>query len=379
MTLVRIMADDLTGALDTASQFARDQEPLPVFWETPLQGDSGGSYAFDTETREIDEPTAISRVADRAAMFRDAELSFKKIDSLLRGNTAAEIATCYARGGFRSAVVAPAFPAQNRITRAGRQYVRATAADDWHAIEPDLITALGERGIPPQFGSSPRELRGDGLFLCDAERDEGLLALSAREDGHEPPVLWCGSAGLAMALRGAEGVPARANLPAPMLFLIGSDAPNSRRQVETLEQASPGCLRVVREVTPESGKRALEGIAERLCLGQSAGLAFAFLEQADRKLAGRDISRVLSHLLPDLPMPGSVFVCGGETLYRLCRELGARALSVRGDLFPGVPVSAFESGPWRGLPLVTKSGGFGGPGLLVEILDAVGGERHGEA
>ncbi len=72
MTLVRIMADDLTGALDTASQFARDQEPLPVFWETPLQGDSGGSYAFDTETREIDEPTAICRVADRAAMFRDA-------------------------------------------------------------------------------------------------------------------------------------------------------------------------------------------------------------------------------------------------------------------------------------------------------------------
>jgi len=47
--VLRIVADDLTGALDTAAPFAAAGGPLPVRWNPAAQG---GSYALDTETRE---------------------------------------------------------------------------------------------------------------------------------------------------------------------------------------------------------------------------------------------------------------------------------------------------------------------------------------
>ena len=98
--VLRIVADDLTGALDTAAPFAAAGARLPVRWDRAAQG---GSYALDTETRE--------RSTDRCDWvehLHGAALSFKKIDSLLRGRTPEEIMACLEGGRFRSAIIAPA-------------------------------------------------------------------------------------------------------------------------------------------------------------------------------------------------------------------------------------------------------------------------------
>jgi uncharacterized protein YgbK (DUF1537 family) len=41
---------------------------------------------------------------------------------------------------------------------------------------------------------------------------------------------------------------------------------------------------------------------------------------------------------------------------------------VEGQIQPGVPVSAFCGGRWAGVRIVSKSGAFGGPDLLQQIL-----------
>ena len=116
---LRIVADDLTGALDTAAPLTALGGPLPVFWQRDAIPAEVTSFALDTESRDLPPGPA-----SWLAAFADAGLAYKKIDSQLRGSTVEEIAACLASGRFASAVIAPAFPAQQRITRDARQYWR---------------------------------------------------------------------------------------------------------------------------------------------------------------------------------------------------------------------------------------------------------------
>ena len=96
--------------------------------------------------------------------LRGADLACKKIDSLLRGRTVDEIAACLESGDFASAVIAPAFPAQQRITRGGRQYWRPTATTEWQPVEVDLLAELRRRGLPIRHAPSADRDRRTGLL-----------------------------------------------------------------------------------------------------------------------------------------------------------------------------------------------------------------------
>ena len=137
---LRIVADDLTGALDTAAPLAALGGPLPVFWRRDAIPAAVTSFALDTESRDL--PPAPAAWLDA---FADAGLAYKKIDSQLRGNTVEEIAACLASGRFASAVIAPAFPAQQRITRDARQYWRRAPSAAWQAVACDLPGELRHR------------------------------------------------------------------------------------------------------------------------------------------------------------------------------------------------------------------------------------------
>jgi D-threonate/D-erythronate kinase len=45
--------------------------------------------------------------------------------------------------------------------------------------------------------------------------------------------------------------------------------------------------------------------------------------------------------------------------------LGARSLVVTGEPMPGIAVSTLEGGRWPGATVLSKSGAFGAPDLLV--------------
>lgn len=108
---LRLLADDLTGALDSAAQFVPLVGAVPAFWHDAVPKRLPGSTALDSGTREADSHFAAERVAALAPALAAADIAFKKIDSLLRGAAAAEIAACLRAGGFAACVIAPAFPA----------------------------------------------------------------------------------------------------------------------------------------------------------------------------------------------------------------------------------------------------------------------------
>lgn len=353
---LRLMADDMTGALDSAAGLVGPFGPLAV----GIRPDST-CPVLDTNTREASSAEAAERVSSWAGHLapEPGRLCLFKLDSLLRGHAGAELAALVRALSFARVVIAPALPAQNRITRNGRQHWRVSGT--WQPTGADLAVRLEAAGLAPAR-LRPGDPPASGLSLYDAETDADLDAIVAAAIGHDSPVLWVGSGGLAAALGRALGglPPARPSLPLPLLGLVGTDHPIMRgqlaglpdRPVEFTDQPVEECAMLARRLA-------------------SRGHAFAQghlpvgLERAEARAR---ITAIFGSLVARMPRPGALFVSGGETLRGLMAPLGVERIEVMGEWEPGAPVSRLAGGRWAGLPLVSKSGAFGAPDFLTRLV-----------
>jgi len=348
---LRLVADDLTGALDTAARFAASGA-VPVLW-TPPTLPAAGPLAVDSGTREMSRAEASARVAAIVAALPQAPdaLYYAKLDSLLRGHAAAEIAAWLSVLRPAACLIAPAFPYQGRITRGGRQMVRDGA--DWKPTDTDLADDLANEGLIVQR-RRPGDAAPTGLSLWDAESDADLAAIAAAGRTLTGPVLWCGSGGLASALAGPVAVPdLPAALPRPLLGLFGTDHPVTAAQL-----AACGV-----PLLSAAGDVAVRLLSEGLALVRPD-----LPEGLSRDAAARRIATAFATLTERLPPPATLVVSGGETLRALCAALAAERLDLTGEILPGVPRAVLRGGRWDGVGVVSKSGAFGPPGLLRDLL-----------
>ncbi|MGC2787041.1 MAG: four-carbon acid sugar kinase family protein [Roseiarcus sp.] len=351
MTTLRLIADDLTGALDSAAQFTGRIGPLPVLLDRTTATPEG-SYALNLSCRDGDVTTAVACTRDSLNCYSGADLAFKKIDSLLRGHWAAELAEIVKFGMFRRIVVAPAVPAQGRLTRDGVQLLAQPSGDP--LLIKDIAAELKRHGV------SSRDVDCE-IVALDAKSDTDLEAIAKRY-ANQPATLWCGAAGLARAL--AQQPPRAAQpLNRPHLVIVGSRHPVSLRQVEIFGAARPGCLASMAAEPDFVGRvrTTLEAFGRCVVLPDlPSGLTE--MDAAERIARGMEL---LSGRLPPL---GGLTVVGGETFAALCRVLKASGLSVDGEFLHGVPGCRMESGLWSGIFCASKSGAFGKPNWLLEHL-----------
>lgn len=358
---IRLLADDLTGALDTAAEFVglAGDCPILAFWHGALPAALPANAALDSGSRELDATAAMATVAELSAALTGAAIAYKKIDSLLRGPTLAEAAACFRAGGWERAVLAPAFPYQGRATRDGRQHAR-DAEGHWAPIrDGDIVARLEAAGVPVHRGRLDESLR-PGISVFDAETDADLRQVATLGRATPGPVLWMGTGGLAQAL--AHAVPAEACSPLqePVLGLFGSDQAVTAGQLALCGadwvQLPDGSAAQAAALTArlQTNGRVLAS------LDLPAGLARA---EAAARIAGE-----LSRLVREMPPPGTLLVAGGETLRGLCLALDARGLELQGRIAPGLPRSILRGGPWDGVTVVSKSGAFGSPTLLRDLV-----------
>jgi D-threonate/D-erythronate kinase len=342
LTQLLLLADDLTGALDSAARFVGRFGPVPVAWQ---HDPAAQVLALDSATRDLPRDEARQRAAKFAPALARAAIAFKKIDSLLRGHVAAEVEACAAGGGFNAVVIAPAFPAQGRITRHGRQLAHGSD------VGVDLIADFAHAGIPISQ-RSPGDDLPPGVSLWDAESDADLARIAAMARGR---VLWVGSGGLAGAL-GATAVlrlsARRAEAVASgVLALVGSDHPVAAAQLA-------GC----------SVRLTLSGTDDATNPAHGAAIDVAVPPGSHRQAAAQLIAAAFAALLRRIERPGTLIVTGGATLRGVCVALSASGLLVEGELAPGIPVARLIGGSWDGLRIVSKSGAFGDAGLLARLL-----------
>jgi uncharacterized protein YgbK (DUF1537 family) len=357
MPTLRLIADDLTGTLDTGVEFVGLCGPIEIGFGEALPLSLPNCFAIDSGTRERSASDAAAIVGKLAPLLRDGDIAFKKVDSLFRGPWAAELAACFRLGYWRHCILAPAFPHHGRQTRDGRQF-RRLADDDWQAVSDDLATALRAEGLRATRAKIEQSLP-EGIAVFDAESDADLDAIVTMAERASGPILWCGTGGLARALARGREVKASRTLKGPVLGLFGSDQVVTRAQ---LEACRPHWIEIEDDGNnAERVRRRQEETGTALVsLNLPTGLA--------RDEAAERIRKAFGKLSDGLPMPGTLIVAGGETLRGLCRSLETISLQVNGQIMPGIPRSVMHGGRWSGIDIISKSGAFGEPTLWRDLL-----------
>lgn len=131
-SIVGIIADDLTGANDTALQFKLNGTDTNILLsndipQTNLREPQPQAWAISTESRNVAPKEAFDRVRESVELFVkeiNPDYFYKKIDSTVRGNIAIEIMSVLDVLEWDAAVVMPAFPLEGRITVGGYQLLK---------------------------------------------------------------------------------------------------------------------------------------------------------------------------------------------------------------------------------------------------------------
>jgi len=356
---VRIIADDLTGALDSAVAFATTHASMDVKWRPDAK--LHARLAVDVVSREGDEANAIERHRAHSEWLAGGVVRFKKIDSLLRGHVAAETLACIANTNFSRIVIAPAFPFQGRVTRGGRQVLLSTETIVGHELQAELA-----RDIQVAIGRRDSALPKERCVIYDAETDNDLDHIVRSEWLNNPSTLWVGTGGLANALSRHLQLGATHHadhkIVGPLFGLIGTHHDVTLLQLKAIRDNDPQALITMGSDFSSSKSHLLH----RMSQGQSSFVSVAVV--GDRLAITRQIRDAFSYLLDGMPLPGCFLVTGGETLRAVCDGMDADRLAVEAAIEPGLPLSRIIGGTFSGVAILSKSGAFGDPQLFARLL-----------
>ena len=157
--LIGIIADDLTGANDTALQFQQRGASTKILLDsecTPKIKAGTEVWALSSESRNVPAEVAISRVEKAVTTFTENfsfDYYYKKIDSTLRGHIALETLTMLNILEYDAAVIMPAFPQEGRITVGGYHMAKGVPIGRTEmAIDPH--SPITESHVPTLLATS---------------------------------------------------------------------------------------------------------------------------------------------------------------------------------------------------------------------------------
>jgi uncharacterized protein YgbK (DUF1537 family) len=388
-----IVADDLTGAADTAGRAFAAGLPATILLGMAPAPWPPGAVAFSSDSRGLSPARAAQQVRTLLASLQaPPAIWYKKIDSTLRGNIGAELdAMLVALAQPEQppvAVVCPAFPAQGRglsggmLVLAGQEgpplYLPALIAAE--TVRPVALVPLDvvQEGVAAT-GYALRRASGQGaqVLVVDALRDSDLATVAAATRMALPHALLCGSAGLIEPLARSLVSAARPaprpqsiQLRPPLLAVVGSGSAMAHQQVAALSAESDALaikLDPAHLVEIEPTWRERRGVILHL---PKPG--------ADTPLEGeraRSLAAVLAETavrLADSLRPGLILLVGGDTTVHTLEKLGIHRLEVLAELMPGIPLLAGVAGSGERTMLVTKAGSFGDEQTLVRLFQLLG-------
>jgi len=411
-----IIADDLSGACDTAVQFRKSGYRTLVL----NQMDNARTFvdlyeaiAVTTNSRDLAPDAARNGIRKLCPFLRDLKHAtfYKKIDSTWRGNIGAELEVLLEELTLRFAVICSVFPENMRIGLDGYLLVdgqplhrTAMAKDPASPIaEGHLPTLLsGQTDLPVEYlplslvergcGAvqkiiSEKVRKGPCLFIADATEQAHLDTLAELSSAQLPPFIFAGSAGLSAAvLRQYGGAAKKSSLP--ILTVVGSVHPKNNAQIEKLTDTYPMQERYIPwemllQAKPEQTLSALaveainilakgEDLVIRTCRsvndvesatseGKTMGLAGA--EVADAIADG--LQRFVVNILAQTRV-GGILVTGGATAVKLLEGIKGEGIEVHREIEPGVPFGRIVGGEFNGMKIITKAGGFGSPDVFCK-------------
>jgi len=422
-----IIADDLTGANDTALQFKLNGAETNILLNSEIQKETSHcsqAWAVSTESRNVEPAAAFSKVKEAVKLLVDElnpDYFYKKIDSTVRGNIPVEIMSILDVLNWDAAVVMPAFPQEGRITVGGYQLLKGVPIERTEmAIDP--YSPINESHLPTLFknmlgenlnnligtielktvldGAGPilqkintlikegkKIIIADGVSIIDIEQ----TVLAMKKSDYK--ILPVGNAAAAKVLSNewfppqekSENLPIK--LPVlPKFIVSGSATQITANQIAKFEQNEEfeqksliielDINTVLSGVEQNQVERIVSNLkGENIVLVHTSNLIKNFDGFAEdyvkAGLTRSELAGVITDYLAELTkrvleQANAVLITlGGETSYKCCNAIGANQLKLADEVLPAIALSkSVKSNQW----IVTKSGNLGGVDVLTEIL-----------
>ncbi len=423
--LVGIIADDLTGANDTALQFhikgAKTKILLDHFY-SPNRKECTEVWALSSESRNCPPLEALTRVENAVKTFVDNfsfEYFYKKIDSTLRGHIAIETLKMLDILEYDAAIIMPAFPQEGRITVGGYHLLKGIPIGRTE-IAMDPHSPIVESHIPTLLKSQLEEEQKDIVGTIDLKtvmNGAGPILIKINELIKEGKKLIIADSAsitdieqIALAIKKCDKkiLPTGAAAGAQVLGKIWlADIENEREifKIEKLPKfiVSGTATKITAEqieklessddydninFIPLDIKDIIDGVKEeivsRIVSNLKSGITVCVhtshlianfdgfsedsfnAELTKEKLAGM-ITDYLAELTKQVleRIKAVLITLGGETSYKCCDKINSKELKLVDEVAPAISLCIDANGQW----IVTKSGNLGNTKTLIEILN----------
>lgn len=422
--IVGIVADDLTGANDTALQFHMKGANTQILLDdelTPANLKTTQTWAISTESRNVEPDVAFEKTKSATAFLKEKinpDYFYKKIDSTVRGNIAVEVLAMLDVLEFDAAVIIPAFPAEGRVTVGGYHLLkgvpieRTEMARDPHSpifeshlptlltsqldeTKKDLTASIELKTV--MKGAGPilmklKELIGAGkkIIVVDAVSTVDIEQIVLAIGKSDYNILPTGTAATAQVLSGLwlpDLKPqhfSKTFPELPKLVISGSATQITANQITKLEESDDfenilmvnlDMKTVLGGVTDEMVDRIATNLGtNNIVAVHTANLIRDFdgfsEDSLNAELTKANLANVITDYLAELTRQVVakkdviLITLGGETSYKCCEAIGANQLQLIDEVAPAIALCLDHNARW----IVTKSGNLGGVNTLIDIL-----------
>ena len=423
--LVGIIADDLTGANDTALQFHNLGAKTKILLDTSYVPDSKDLtevWATSSESRNCDDHEAVKRVEKAVRTLADKfsfEYYYKKIDSTIRGHIALETLTMLDILEYEAAIIIPAFPQEGRITVGGyhllkgvpigrteiamdphspitESYIPALLKSQLEEEQKELVGVLDLKTVMNGAGPILKKINdlvneGKKLIVADSTSITDIEQIVLAVKKSDKKLLPAGTAAGAQVfgkfwLADIEGEKKNLKLPKlPKLIISGTATQITAEQIQKLEDCDdyqnvnfiPLEMRdILCGIDDELVARIVTNLESgvTVCV-HTSHLITNFDGFSDDSLAAeltKDkfasmITDYLAELTKQVLAEVSVILItlGGETSYKCCSKINSKMLKLADEVAPAISICSDSNAQW----IVTKSGNLGKSKTLIDILD----------
>lgn len=428
--LIGIIADDLTGANDTALQFhlRGSNTQILLDYEAYLQNiKNAQTWAISTETRNVTPDVAYNKVKAATKAMKDKlylEFFYKKIDSTLRGNIAVETLAMLEVLEWDAAIIVPAFPSEGRITVGGYHLLKSIPVSRTE-IARDVHSPIFESHIPTllksQLGEEKENLvglielstimngagpiliklnelieEGKKLIVADAVSVTDIEQIILASNKSNYNILPTGAAACAQVL-GNIWLPEMKNqhisktLPElPKLVVSGSATQLTETQIKKLYDSDEfdntyfinlDLKTIIDGVKEDLTERVINNLVQNnIVVVNTSYLIKDFDGFSDDSLnAGltkTKLASMITDFLADLTKnvvsrrDVILITLGGETSFKCCSAIDSLQLQLVDEVAPSIALSIDHKAQW----IVAKSGNLGNANTLVDILNYF--EKH---
>jgi D-threonate/D-erythronate kinase len=414
---ILVIADDLTGAVDTGVQFRKGKRKTIVVTDNENICKSLKKcdvLVVDIESRFVDKESAYKKAFDTGKISKSENIRhfYKKLDSTMRGNVGAEISGIMDSLEIETTFIVPALPLYGRTTVNGNVYVNGTLlAETQYSKDPK--NPVTESYIPSIISKQTdkkscvvkldvvragkaillkdiAELIGNEnrIIVVDAENDNDLEIIAAALIEIKARIMYAGCSGLAEKLakylskrdkkRSSIVIAGSVNKITTCQAELASREPDIRTITIDTDKIITGkknnekkrILTIVKEIVSKGD----DIIVRSTSLSQSVsnclkkGKEFGMDEFKVSDLIADFLGELAGEIIRKNYIKGIVLT-GGDTAIKTLNSLNIKGIVISDEILHGIPYGNFSNKKYSDLIVVTKAGGFGSEDAILQIIN----------